>query len=612
MAANKKMKHKGNVQVTGRLNVNPAMPVVDVVKKKKRKRKKTKKEKEPEEANKAVVSFVSAATDSAAIPQECQSWFLYCTDPAGFHERFVKDKQSFCIPDGALDKGVRGENRQVDILSVPGYSSAAIPLDGRQWSLCIIKIGTFRLNFIAIASVYNAIFDTQALQLVVSDINDFTYETGVGDFPWRGVGSLVDDVSQYYWKPVFNQQTAALSEPVNGISTTVDKWRLVGSSITSNFNAPSLINQGIGVSGQYAREPQFKNQTLDLTEYLARLTFSRNGLTGSYQFYIRTAYPELNGTANIVITATPGPPVLVTPTIREATVIYNGITVATPDQTLRYIITDVGGGQINLAFNNVEDPLPTPPFISLNLNNFSTSTYLDVRHATETAEEVSSSFTTVNIPPTINNGIASTDPNYGYGTLVHTQGIYSVHQKTAAPVWEFANASTFGPMRLEFPGLITPEGGFTGGIRDTVDPNMGSIVQLFTGMSHAANILCTSITAWQGMPSQQSEVGQFAVAGGTICSAALNLYNVVAAEAPAVYRAEDNLGGGLMALLLKGLAALRSSKVTSSVIENGGRMLGKWLAKKFYKDKEAARRDYPTNLPNVPSAPELNHEIELD
>lgn len=522
-----------------------------------------------------------------AMSEDGEQFVRYHLDPAGYHETIGKKGRMIFIPDGALDKGVGGEVRTMDVVSAPNLTPASVPLDGSQWSVTLISLGTFRLNFIVLASLTNQDATTSVVAALAASVNDFTYGPNENVFDYMALHDAEGAVIEgWYWKPVFLKQTSSLPEPVNGISTTVDKWRIVGSGITAMFNAPTLVNQGCVAAGQFAREVVSLTNEESLENFRGIVTVV-NALQGT------NATMTIGGPALQAVLENPPLAVWTVPTIGGTSVLY------TAGQVIKYqgadfaVVGDVlrlervmVGANLEVRIVNDTDVLMAPIAIQMGppallVTGAVTAFYLQTTNFTG---EMNTNRRVVPLPPITTSDIVSNDPDCEVSILKRSTGVYGVHVKTGSPVYNFASATEFGPINLGTPGYEQPIGGTAGGIRDTLDPNVGTIVMTFQGLSTAANMVVKRYFTWEGMPSEKSTVGQFAAAGGECDQTAMAFVDNFSGGNNCVYAARDNFLGAIAGVLKGLLGSVVSHQATPSVISGlagiakdtiGGMLLGR-------------------------------------
>nr|QXV86432.1 capsid protein [Nodaviridae sp.] len=500
-----------------------------------------------------------------AMTEEGEAFVRYHLDPAGYHETLGKKERMVYIPDGALSKGVGGEVRQIDMVSAPGVLPSAIPLDGSQWSLTIISFGTFRLNFIALASTTNEDATQEILGALAASINDFTYGPNESTFNYMVLHNNDGDVIPgWYWKPIFNKQTSALPEPVNGVSTTLDKWRIVGSSLTAMFNAATFVNQGYVGGGQFARavQTQTLEESLENFRMMAVITAVNSGTNA----LITLSGPALGALLGSPLNNVQVPQVGSTPLTATQTIKYNGADFALADDIIQVSKT-TGVGDVTVVLTNATDPTSVPITIPFALTGLATGMINPIYlQSSNFGGELNATRNVVVLPPITLADIMSNDPACEASILKRSTGVYGVHIKTGSPVYNFASATTFGPLNVTTPGYEQPLGGSGGGIRDTLDPNVGTIVMTFNGLATSSNIVVKRYFTWEGMPSEQSTVGQFAAVGGECDQTAMTFVDDFAGSNNCIYAARDNFLGAIAGVLKGLLGSVVAHQATPSVM----------------------------------------------
>lgn len=503
-----------------------------------------------------------------AMSELGKAWCSYTTDPAGYHEKYANKPRTLCIPDGALAKGVSGEIRQINVLTKPTVGPDSIPLDGAQWSLHIISIGTLRLGYIAIASLTNEDVTPNIESAICSTVNDFIYPVGQKSFPWL---VLHDNdgttVPGWYWMPIFNTATASWPEPVKGVATTLDSWRTVGKSITCEFNPPTLFNQGYAAGGIFARTSTPSTIEQDLTKFrmaAQNFTTSNNGpiSVGGNEWASLFETPGNNNQIEWPIAAASRT------MVARQNLAYNGLAFAAAGDEIVLTRGLNGVFTANLTFTNSSDDSVDPIIIPHNTTSAGNVTTFYIG-ATNFVGEINTERQIIPLPPMNMSDIMQNDPNTMAAVLRKSGGIYAVQSyKTAAPVYEFANATSFAPINISTDGYEVPEGNTSGGIRDTVDPNVGTVTMTFKGISSSAQIVTKHIFMYEGMPSKDSTIGQFAETGGELDETALLFVANFFGSMNSVYAARDNFLGKLAGVVSGLLHKLCAQEATPAVLRN--------------------------------------------
>lgn len=515
-------------------------------------------------------AVVETAKKTKAMTPEGQAWAVYHLDPAGYHETPGRKPRMLYITDGALPKGVGGEIRQIDVLTSPSVTPANVPLDGSQWSLTIIQPGTFRLNYIAVASMDNEDITEDTMNYLCASINDFVHPALHTNYNWMQLHNHSGELlPNWYWKPVFHKQTADLPEPVNGIATTVDKWRIVGSSNTMTFNAPMLINQGYAVGGQFARAAVL--QTLEESMESFRMviqttTAGQNGLIAVHNSAITSLFNIPGATPDTTGVGVPffnSPPLAM-----EAKVELRiaGELFASPGDIIQLSRSPVGeAGILSVLWNNTTDPLIET--FAVQASTLIPGAIVPFYFEVPVFEgQFNATRSIIPMPPVNMSDIITNDPDAEASLLARAKGVYGVHVKTGEPVYRFASATSFAPINFSARGYEQPVGGAQGGIRDTLDPNVGTIAVTFKGISRSAQIVTKKLQMWEGMPSANSTVGQFAETGGVNDQCALEFVDNFAGQSNNIYAATDNFLGTIARCIRGIIGSLFSHEATPAVV----------------------------------------------
>lgn len=540
---------------------------------------------------------------TACITERSIHWIHYSLDPHGYKESgLYKGDALPTIPDGLLVKGLAAEIRQVDRISAPGTNNSEISLNGQMWNLVMIKFAGFRTNTIMLASVNNEDVNDVVIEAFKQIIRRFVYPPGYVGGQWIPLG-----IDGWFWRIQFYVPQAKLPEPVDGVSRTVDKYRLLVKASTIYFNAPSLLNQGIDFGGSFQRSgearvhviPEFDNKTPFLLNVLfvtganppragqlfvgspfpipgiVGTIFNWNNASSDVSTVPGTIGTLVNGIAvNGVVLAPPGN------RIYWRTV----FTPAIPGQTLNVVrlelVTDEGAGT---------DPIilyaaPDTPFSYVGLN-YSVPLEYVISDAESDFEIHGNTTYDIPLPPLSMNDIAVNDPNYLIGLPRRDDGIYIVQQKFAnLRDWQFAEASSFSGINFTTASGINNETAYiNGGIRDVADKNLNIAVLLFQGISQTAQVVDTTTMAWEGQASADSALGQFQHEGSETCIAALEFYNSFVANTKGIYPARSNFLGNICKMITGFLRTTLLSNATPDYMSRAGSEMGKYAHEQLTK-----------------------------
>lgn len=527
---------------------------------------------------------------TACFTERSIAWVHYSLDPHGYKESgLYKGDAIPSIPDGLMLKGVSAEVRQIDRISAPGTNDSSVTLNGQMWSCIMIKLAGFRTNTVLLANVNNEDVSVPVIEAFKSAIRNFSYPPGFLGGQWIPL-----PIDGWFWRAQFLVPQARLPEPVDGVSRTVDKFRLIVKASTVLFNAPSLLNQGIDVGGSFQRAgesrthliPEFDNRL----PVIITVGFQMNNnppTGGTMNVQSPLLIPNIIGFFNwgavaagtTIVAASIG-------TLLNA-ISVNGTIVAPVGNRIYWQVVTTGGAGGTARLELATDTGPATPvtivFASANLvytaalTNIVVPIEIVVSDADADSEIVSNTTYDIPLPPLSMNEIAVNDPNYLIGLPRRDDGIYLVQQKFSnLRDWQFAEASSFAGINFTSAEGINHEDAYVnGGIRDVADKNLNIAVLLFQGISQTAQIVDETTVAWEGQAATDSTIGLFQHEGSETCLAALEFYNNFCAQTKGIYPARANFLGNICKMITGFLRNTLLSSATPDFMARAGSEVGK-------------------------------------
>lgn len=502
------------------------------------------------------------------------SWYFKYLDPAGATESGRAIGEFSKIPDGLCKFSVDAEMRSIYNEECPTIGTGGIPLDGANWSVTIFSPPMFRFNYLVVADTRDREITRDMLLIVLEQVNNLSDWKAVAD---ESLWNSTTDPN-VWWRIRTNPPLADMPEPVVGSTTTVSDYRLTYKGMTLESNAPTLVDQGYWIGGQYAITPK---------ETPAEVPSINEPVT-------RTGVIHLNvGTSNVFVTldivdltvSAPAPWVVVqSPILMNTDFTHPLSDIITPTVTVQLPSTKM----LRLAGTNAvwADALDTitftvgPPaetghrtftFTSsrsgttpVAISHLSGAWTTTVLYLEANDYSGSSTYNVLELPPSEINQIAANNPKIEQFLMKESMGAYIVHSKMRNPVFQLSSAAEFGWVKFK-----TNTSSFSyheGGIRDTIDKNFSSAVVSVRGISQSQTIVVKTYVGWEGITLANTPYGQFAHTGLLECEEILRASNQLATSLTGVYPANDNFAAIVSAFAAKALMGLMRGEASSSVI----------------------------------------------
>ena len=434
------------------------------------------------------------------------------------------------IPDGMCPFSVDAEIRTITNLSCPSVDNSDLPLDGKTWSLHILSYPLFRIGFIAVASVNNLAMSLTVQQALIQDINNLSNPRDIID---RDVWIPVTGQDSWFWKVSPLPPTYDLPDEVSAITRSVSAWRMSYKSLTCELNAPTLIDQGFWIGGQYALDP--KSVSLDAT----------GGPVGTQPtwFQFRNHAPTPTATnANVLNVSLPFIPVIgldgtvvqqnddldyfnclieqpASVTSRCSFVVPSEVTLydvdtvwASPGDTVTIELTYINPNWISeLSSSRTGTNLLTTATLFrqyVSMNDLIYATLLETQIFPEQAAAL------VPFPALTMQEIAANNPKVEQALMKDTKGAYLVHSKFRQPVFSLTPAASYGPLQFTCPGYDLKLNHNDGsGILDSMDQNFSTVVFVAQQLSQAASVVVKLYQGWEGVTNVNTPFGQFGHTG---------------------------------------------------------------------------------------------------
>lgn len=502
------------------------------------------------------------------------SWYFKYLDPAGATESGRALGEFSKIPDGLCKFSVDGEMRSVYNEECPVLPNNNLPLDGANWSLSVFSPPMFRFNYLVVADTRDREITRDTMFAVLEQVNNLSDWKSVAD---EALWNSTNDPN-VWWRIRTNPPLADMPEPVVGSATTVSDYRLSYKGMTLESNAPTLVDQGYWIGGQYAISPK---ETPAEVPSLGEPTTN----TGVVHLFVGSSnVGVLFDVTGLTITAPPPWIVTQSPIDERTDFTHPMNNVVTPDvsiqlpssKTLRVAGSNlVWADPIDTITFNIGPPLETGhrtfTFNSsrsgaspIAINHLSGAWASTVLYLESTDSSNSSSYNVLELPPSEVNQIAANNPKIEQFLMKESMGAYVVHSKMRNPVFQLVSAAEFGWVKFKTntSGINFHEGG----IRDTIDKNFSSAVVSIRGISTSQTIVVKTYVGWEGITLANTPYGQFAHTGLLECEEILRASNQLATSLTGVYPANDNFAAIVSAFAAKALMGLMRGEASSSVI----------------------------------------------
>lgn len=521
------------------------------------------------------MSTLRSARATVQVDTNSVGWFFKYLDPAGATETCRAIGEYSKVPDGLVKYSVDAEQRLLYNESCPVLTTDSnLPLDGRLWSLVIISLPCFRTGYIAVASTTNQEVGSNIISALCLTLNNLTnWREVVDDDVWL---PFVDSDDTWYYRIRVFPPNYALLDPDITTARTVTAYRITYKSLTVEFNAPTLIDQGFWAGGHYAITPVITEQNpATQFEHTIPISIHRgNQFQASFTWVglpsggtnLSPVNPQWVQNTDVEWfswrhggNTFPSDGVIydVPPTYQITTPL--GVIFAQAGDTIKFNQTGAGtyilSNETNDAIQPITYLLPTPN--TTLTESFSTTGGIQ-----------SSNRINIPLPPLTLSQIIANNPKMEQFPLKETMGAYLVHSKMRSPVFNLTPADSFGGFSFkdsfynDINNITAPLG-----IRDSFDSNLSTGVVVFRGMSVAATAVIKGYMGWEGVTSVNTPMGQFAHSGIEKNPEILDLAdNLAGTKLTGIYPATDNFAGAIAAYGMEALSELLRSEATQSKV----------------------------------------------
>lgn len=533
------------------------------------------------------VQAMDLTTQMCKLTSEDASWAVTYADPAGTIEIGAANAENVKIPDGLVKFSVGAQQRLLYEEAVPGADSTAVPLDGRIWSGAIISLPCFRVGYIIIKNQFNRQVNPAVLTNLLFVVNNLV--------DWR---SVVDDENDQPFGPAddgwFYQirvfpPNYAFPDRSTSVQTSVESWRMTSKGLEAVANMPTLVDQGWWVAGQYPNEanstdainPEGTNH-----DHLFEMAWTTNhwviGWEGLPQGTANNSWTLERADSPILLvrwtgatSATPQTTTAYEYTIPTGFTMQFPNVINVPIQQQVFTTFAVAGDVISIrflagtgvTFTNLTTPDIDPVTYQAAASNPS---YIQIRTQNVLPEEpFPANKTLINLPPMTSAELVANNPKFGLQTIKKGGGCYMVHSKMQRPVYNLTSADQFGTFQFKFPGFdgtTNMPGGV--GIRDSYDSNFSTAVMHWHGVSHATTFIVEGWMGWEGVPAENSTMGQFATAGLDVNHEVLELTDNIQTHLTGVYDSADNSAAVIATLAVDQLSKLLLKDATSATVRS--------------------------------------------
>lgn len=400
-----------------------------------------------------------------------------------------------CRPcDGALPNSVPGAMREAIMIKPPNASQASLPLDGDTWTVMFMHLPCPRTPLISIASLFDSDV-SQANLAAFANVWNTLQDFSLARYPnWYAF----DDGLYFQWMDyvVFRGLPPPLSD---GTTTAISQYRIAYDGLTGYFNAPDIVNQGMGSSVQVPADHSYRaaEPLLDSEGNVYQVfPIVRGVVAGSSQtqYTFKTPWTTVNTT--VVSSTTVGGTVnssAITATSVQALYFGEGgvvvqnfavgnffrvqlvnLTSSVVNQTVNLqISTD---GTTFTTFANISPQGMVPWQFNL---------YWLGAASIEDAEPYQ--VNVLKLVPVGFDEIFQSSPQAVVEDLRITKGFY-MPKRVWQPIMNVAQASTYAPLKFTGPGVNPSTIVYKqSGQFDTVDLNYGVGINVLSGISTSTN-----------------------------------------------------------------------------------------------------------------------------
>jgi hypothetical protein len=520
--------------------------------------------------------------ECCGMDANAEGWYFKYLDPAGAVETGRAIGEFSKIPDGLTTFSVDAEIRTLTTLSVPGIDvTSNLPLDGSTWSLNLFSYPMFRTGYIAVGNNRDKEMGQSVRLALVQALNNLVdFRDVVNNNEWVPFAYDIEDGWYYLISPL--PPTFDLPDPNTGLLRTLTSYRLSYKGLTIEHNAPTLIDQGFWIGGNFALDPSNITQEVENTTEVPTWISMR----------VVSAPPQVNNVVNVFIPNLPPypgqssdapfwqlnlavgtPPFTYSPAMGNTWYNTYGNVFAEFGDTITFTLTVTGPPDV-ITMTISSDHSPPPANIVLTTSNITGAftqqkVFMDLPLETERGGTAKAIELVADTP----QQIAANNPKMEQFLMKESQGAYLVHKKMRKPVFQLTPAASFGPVQFTTPGYDPSNNHADGsGIVDTIDENMSTISCCIRGISHANVLVVKLFQGWEGLTNVNTPFGQFGHTGLPRNDAVMELVDNLNVRTTGVYPANDNFLGAIARFAAGALRKLFTSEATSTMMGNVAKM----------------------------------------
>lgn len=505
-------------------------------------------------------------------------WYYKYMDPAGAVESGRALGEFTKIPDGLLRFSVDAEQRTVNTEEAPGVTDT-LPLAGNLWSATIISFPCFRLNYIIVANLDNNSMSPEVATAFISTINNMVN--------WRDnvTGAWIQFYDRWFYKIRVHPNTYDMTD-AGDRTDSVTQFRLTCKGVTTEFNAPTLIDQGWWVGGHVPIKPRV--ESIPATDSTSEGTASVNvvGIVSGAPAFPATwnfSFPPLRTTAALTMIGSGS----VLPTVGlelsfqvtsggvgsgvsfevGSYLTHNDAPWAAVGDIVSIVLTSSTGTtptnlvSLFLLTNETNDAIPS---IELSVGGFGQAFEgFVVGQAFNGFNRLS-----LDLPALTPDQLIVNNPKIEQFLCKESGGSYLVHYKMANPVFEMTGEENFGAFRFHYPSYdLVNNADSLRGIIDTWENNFTTAVCHFQGISTSASLVVKTYMGWEGTTNAGGTLGQFAHTGLDDEPELLHLAEKLQEDLTGVYEENDNMAATVALIAGNALSNLMKGEATTSVIK---------------------------------------------
>lgn len=522
------------------------------------------------------------ASKCCTLNSDAASWAVTYVDPAGAVEIGAVLGENMKIPDGLLKQSLGGAQRLVFEERCPGVSNSEINLNGALWSGAIIHIPCFRVAYIIVYNNLNAQLSIQVIGMLCDVLNNIV--------DWRAKVDVIEPISfadggWFYQIRVF-APNYAIPDRSDSSTTSVESWRTTSRALEARANMPTLLNQGWWVGGHY---PNQKNTIsaadVEGSGHLHLLQFSRGGtrsdiawegippgagsspaqLPAASWAFVGLPSGVFSWAVNVTAATTVGVVTVVVPDGWIITVVPAAggtpVTVGAAGQTFE-LTDNRTGTAFQIRYNGGADVLSYPYTGTDALINITTYNALE-------EVVVNRNRTALRLPPMLSSELVANNPKFNLELFQQGRGPYLVESKMQQPVFAVTPADQFGSLQFSYTGYERNHA-LPGslGIRDSYDSNFSTGIMHWHGYSQASTLVVECWMGWEGVPAENTPMGQFAAGGLPRNDELLELMDTIQDQVTGVYDTEDNSAALIASIAVDSLSKLFARDATPAVVKS--------------------------------------------